>query len=98
DPLLLVSIGGGRVGHELIECALAAEAQLPMPHRLHILTGPHIPTEQFQSLQELAADRPHVTLQRHTTQFLDCSSEATFQSAWRVTTPAWIFCRRACGR
>src|SRR4030095_984873 len=46
DPLILVSIGGGRVGHELIECALAAEAQLPMPHRLHILTGPHIPAEQ----------------------------------------------------
>ncbi len=70
DPLILVSIGGGRVGHELIGCALAAEAQLPMPHRLHILTGPHIPAAQFQSLQQQSADRPHVSLQRHTTEFV----------------------------
>lgn len=70
EPLILVSIGGGRVGHELIECALAAETQLPLPHRLHILTGPHVPEEQFQSLQKQAAGRPNVTLQRHTTEFL----------------------------
>lgn len=69
-PLILVSIGGGRVGHELIECALAAETQLPLPHRLQIFTGPHIAEERLQSLQQQAAGRPHVTLQRHTTEFL----------------------------
>jgi predicted glycosyltransferase len=70
EPLILVSIGGGRVGHELIECALEAETQLHLPHRLHILAGPHIPAEQFQSLQQRAAGRHHVTLQHHTTEFL----------------------------
>ncbi len=70
DPLLLVSIGGGRVGHELIACVLTAETRLTMPHRLHILTGPHVPAEQFQSLQQQAAGRANVTLQCHTTQFL----------------------------
>jgi len=70
DSLLLVSVGGGRVGHELIACALDAETRLADRRRLHILTGPHMPVEQFQSLQKRAAGRSHITLQRHTTQFL----------------------------
>jgi predicted glycosyltransferase len=70
DPLLLVSIGGGRVGHELIACALEVEARLTTPHRLHILTGPHMPDEQFQRLQQQVAGCPRITLERHTTQFL----------------------------
>jgi len=70
DPVLLVSIGGGRVGHELIACALDAETRLTGRLLLHILTGPHIPVEQFQNLQRRAAGRSHITLQRHTTQFL----------------------------
>lgn len=70
EPLILVSIGGGRVGHELIECALAAESQLSFPHRMHVLTGPHIPAEAFARLQQLAAGHAHVTLEHHTTQFM----------------------------
>ncbi|MGH9767108.1 MAG: glycosyltransferase family protein, partial [Blastocatellia bacterium] len=70
DPLLLVSIGGGRVGYELIACVLDAETRLAGRRRLHILTGPHMPVEQFQSLQQRAAGRSHISLQRHTTQFL----------------------------
>jgi predicted glycosyltransferase len=64
-----VSIGGGRVGHELIACALEAEARLTTPHRLHILTGPHMPVGQFQRLQQQIAGRSRITLERHTTQF-----------------------------
>src|SRR5262245_21007842 len=70
DPLILVSIGGGRVGHELIDCALEAERRIAAPLRIHILTGPHIPARQFQSLQEQVRDHPHITLEQHTTQFL----------------------------
>ena len=69
DPLLLVSLGGGRVGHELIECALAASPLLPLPHRLQLFTGPHIAAEQFDRLQQRAAALPHATLARHTTEF-----------------------------
>jgi predicted glycosyltransferase len=68
-PLLLVSIGGGRVGHELIACALEASPRLPMPQRLQIFTGPHMPDEQFAQLQTQAAALPHVSLQKHTTEF-----------------------------
>lgn len=75
-PLILVSIGGGRVGHELIACALEASLQLPFPHRLQIFTGPHIPDEEFASLQTQAATLPHATLQRHTTEFPAWLSQA----------------------
>ncbi|MGH9855716.1 MAG: glycosyltransferase, partial [Blastocatellia bacterium] len=74
--LILVSIGGGRVGHELIACALEAETRLTARRRLHILTGPHIPVEQFQSLQRQVASRSHIKLERHTTQFLACLRQA----------------------
>ncbi|MCG3163165.1 MAG: hypothetical protein JMDDDDMK_04548 [Acidobacteria bacterium] len=76
DPLIVVSIGGGRVGHELIVCALDAETRLSAPHRLHILTGPHMPDEQFESLRRRVEGLSHVILQRHTTQFLTCLRQA----------------------
>src|SRR5215475_8025490 len=76
DSLLLVSIGGGRVGHELIACALDAETRLSARRRLQILTGPHMPVEQFQSLQQRAAGRSNITIQRHTTQFLNWLRQA----------------------
>ncbi|HZF39322.1 MAG TPA: glycosyltransferase [Blastocatellia bacterium] len=75
-PTLLVSVGAGRVGSELIACALDAEARLTRSRRLHILAGPHMPVEQFQSLQEQVAGRSHITLQRHTTQFLTLLRQA----------------------
>jgi predicted glycosyltransferase len=75
-PTLLVSVGAGRVGHELIACALDAETRLGQGHRLRILAGPHMLVEQFQSLQDRVAGRPHITLQRHTTQFLNLLREA----------------------
>ncbi len=64
---ILVSIGGGRVGHELIECAIAASALLAIPHRLHIVTGPHCPDEIFAQLQHRIT--PDITLERFTPDF-----------------------------
>ena len=69
-PTFLVSVGGGRVGSKLIACVLDAETRLAGRRRLHILTGPHMPVEQLQSLRRRAAGRSHITIQRHTTQFL----------------------------
>ncbi len=66
-PLLLVSIGGGRVGHELIDCAIAASELLTTPHRLHIVTGPHCPDEVFARLQQRIA--PTMTIERFTPDF-----------------------------
>ena len=66
---LLVSIGGGRVGHELLECAVAASHLLAMPHRLHIVTGPHCPDEIFTSLQQRTAHHSTISLERFTPDF-----------------------------
>jgi predicted glycosyltransferase len=66
---ILVSIGGGRVGHELIDGALAASELIAMPHHLHIVTGPHCPDEIFTSLQQRTAQRPRSTLERFTPEF-----------------------------
>jgi predicted glycosyltransferase len=75
-PTLLVSAGGGRVGQELIACVLDAETRLVGRTRLRILTGPHMPAEQFQELRERVAGRSHISLQRHTTQFLNLLRQA----------------------
>ncbi|MBO0724708.1 MAG: glycosyl transferase [Blastocatellia bacterium] len=75
-PTFLVSVGAGRVGHELIACALDADTLLTGDRRLRILAGPHMPVEQFQSLQDRVAGRSHITLQRHTTQFLNLLRKA----------------------
>jgi predicted glycosyltransferase len=64
---ILVSIGGGRVGHELIDCALEASALLTIPHRLHIVTGPHCPDEIFAQLQQRTS--PTITIERFTPDF-----------------------------
>lgn len=68
--LLVVSIGGGRVGHELIDCAIEAAALLSSPYRMHIVTGPHIPAEQLQRLQQRVLAHPHITVQHYATDFL----------------------------
>ncbi len=68
-PAILVSIGGGRVGHELIECAIAASALLAIPHHLHIVTGPHCPNETFAQLQQRIAAQPTITIERFTPDF-----------------------------
>src|SRR5215475_1532879 len=75
-PPLLVSVGAGRVGSELIACVLDAETRLARSRRLHILAGPHMPVDQFQNLRERVAGHPHITLQRHTTQFLNLLRQA----------------------
>jgi predicted glycosyltransferase len=68
-PMFLVSIGGGRVGHELIDCAIAASDLLTIPHRLHIVTGPHCPDEFFRSLQQRIARHSAITMERFTPDF-----------------------------
>ncbi|MBL8202842.1 MAG: glycosyl transferase [Blastocatellia bacterium] len=68
-PTLLVSIGGGRVGHELIDCAIAASGLLTIRHHLHIVTGPHCPNEIFAQLQQRIAQQATISLERFTPDF-----------------------------
>jgi predicted glycosyltransferase len=63
---IVVSIGGGRVGYELLECAIEARARLAesLPHQMQVFAGPHMPEDQFLRLQGLAAGRTNITVER----------------------------------
>ena len=75
DPVapkeIIVSIGGGRVGKELIDCAIAAANLLAqnLPCRMHIVTGPHFPDEDFLRLQTRITASPSFSLERFTPNF-----------------------------
>jgi predicted glycosyltransferase len=79
QPMILVSIGGGRVGYELVECALQASAHLrtSLPHRMMILTGPYMPEEQFQQLHKSAERQEQVCILRYSPHFLAYLHEAS---------------------
>ncbi len=68
---IIVSIGGGRVGKELIDCAIAAAQLLPqnLSYRMRIVTGPHFPDEDFLSLQTRLTANPDFSVERFTPNF-----------------------------
>ncbi|MCB0186662.1 MAG: hypothetical protein KDE31_20485, partial [Caldilineaceae bacterium] len=78
QPLIVASIGGGRVGSELLLAAAAASDQLVecLPHQLLIFTGPYIPEDAFAALAQLVAGRPQITLRRYTNRFLQYLAQA----------------------
>src|SRR5262245_3142751 len=72
-PLVLVSIGGGRVGHELITACIAASdaLQVSLPHRMVIFTGLLCPEEAVAKLLVQASASPQVRLERWTSRFAE---------------------------
>ena len=77
-PLILASIGGGRVGAALLEVSIKASALLTqtLPHQLLIFSGPYLPEEDFNRLQVQVSSYSHIRLQRYTTRFLDYMKRA----------------------
>ena len=71
EKVIVVSIGGGRVGESLIECAIAASDLLAatQPHLMLIFTGPYLPEDQYQQFSARTAQRPRLRLARYTTNF-----------------------------
>jgi predicted glycosyltransferase len=68
-PLILASVGGGRVGYDLLASTVQASSLLTIPHRLTVCTGPYMPDEQFEALRRLARQHPHTEVQRFTPRF-----------------------------
>lgn len=68
---ILVSIGGGRVGGELLEACVAASAPLAarLSHRMQIFTGPYLPDEGFARLQQRAVNQSQINIARFTSEF-----------------------------
>jgi predicted glycosyltransferase len=75
---ILVSAGGGRVGSELLECAIAAAAELDgrLDFRMYVVTGPHAPDAVYQSLKRQSGRIPQVTIERFTTRFFEHLEQA----------------------
>jgi predicted glycosyltransferase len=72
EKTILVSIGGGRVGVELIDCAIEAGARLAgrLKHRMLVFTGPYLPEAEFRRLQSKVEEAPGIRLGRYTTRFI----------------------------
>ena len=77
-PTILVSVGGGRFGHDLLESVVKTAPILKqsIPHHFHVFTGPFIPEEIFTKLQNLAAGQTNITIEKYTSEFLSYMENA----------------------
>ena len=78
NPLILVSVGGGRLGYELLEAVIGASSILEqhIPHCFQIFTGPFLPEDQFCQLQRMSVGRKNINLRRFTPQLLKYMEKA----------------------
>lgn len=72
EPMILVSVGGGRFGHELLDCVVKAAEMLEgrIPYRIQMFTGPFMPDDKFWSLKSAARDRNNLYIHRYTPNLL----------------------------
>ncbi|MEM9907684.1 MAG: glycosyltransferase [Cyanobacteria bacterium P01_D01_bin.44] len=77
-PMILVSVGGGRFGHELLDCVVKAARILEgkIPHRIQMFTGPFMPEEKFWDLKHAAQDRQNLHIHRYTPNLLAYMNKA----------------------
>ena len=77
-PAILVSVGGGRFGHDLLECVANTAPILKnkIPHQIHMFAGPFCPELTLQKLQFITKDRDNITCDRYTTNLLDYMQQA----------------------
>jgi predicted glycosyltransferase len=89
-PIILVSVGGGRFGHELIDCVIATAPLLEskIPHQIQIFTGPFIPEEKLQNWQQIIGDRQNIRVDRYTPnllQYMDKADLSISMSGYNTT-------------
>ncbi|MFN6530742.1 glycosyltransferase family protein [Nostoc sp. ChiSLP03a] len=77
-PLILASVGGGRFGHELLECVVNTAPFLEklLPHQIQVFTGPFIPNSKFKKLQEMAKSSKNIYIRRYTPYLLNYMKKA----------------------
>lgn len=65
-PVIVASIGGGRVGVELLEAVARASAVLHsrLPHTVVLSTGPYLPTDALERLTATVGQHHHMRLVR----------------------------------
>lgn len=77
-PMILASVGGGRFGHELLNCVAQASQFLEdrIPHHIQMFTGPFAPEDVFNHLQAIASQRSNLTVRRYTPDLLSYMAKA----------------------
>jgi predicted glycosyltransferase len=77
-PSILVTVGGGRFGHDLLECVANTAAILEdkIPHHLQVFTGPFSPDSVLENLQEITKELDNITIERYTPNLLDYMQQA----------------------
>lgn len=78
EPMILVSVGGGRFGHELLDCVVQSAEILEskIPHRIQIFTGPFMSDDRFWALKNAAKDRSNLHIRRYTPSLLTYMQQA----------------------
>jgi predicted glycosyltransferase len=78
QPTILVSVGGGRFGHELLHCVAEASAILEdlIPHHIQMFTGPFSPDAVLEQLETIATLRSNLTVDRYTPNLLQYMRQA----------------------
>jgi predicted glycosyltransferase len=77
-PLILVSVGGGRFGHDLLECIAhtAPILKTKIPHHLQVFTGPFCPDTVLQKLQAITKEQDNITVNCYTSNLLNYMQQA----------------------
>ena len=72
EPMIIVSVGGGRFGHNLLRGMVGAAERLAdrIPHHLHMFGGPFIPEDLFWNLKLAGQDCPNLSIHRYTPNLL----------------------------
>jgi predicted glycosyltransferase len=72
QPMILVSVGGGRFGHHLLRGMAGAARYLAnqIPHHIQIFTGPFIPDDVFWDLKQTGLDCATLSIHRYTPNLL----------------------------
>jgi predicted glycosyltransferase len=78
QPLILVSVGGGRFGHDLLHCVADAAPLLAsqIPHQIQMFTGPFAPAALLTDLQTKAQRSPNLQVDRFTPNLLHYMNKA----------------------
>ncbi|AFY55428.1 putative glycosyl transferase [Rivularia sp. PCC 7116] len=78
QPLILVSVGGGRFGHDLIDCVIESADILSakIPHHIQVFTGPFAPEAQLKAWQYFTQNKHNIKVSRYTPNLLSYMQKA----------------------
>lgn len=78
QPLILVSVGGGRFGHNLIDCVIESADMLgeKISHNIQVFTGPFAPEDKLQAWQKRTEKKNNISVSRYTRNLLSYMQKA----------------------